>query len=171
VKGQHVLVDAVHQLISQGREVMLSLVGDGPDRAGLERHVERVGLSGKVVFEGWCNQDRVRALYRNSDIFVLASFAEGIPVVLMEAMAMGIPCVATRITGVPELIVDGIEGSLVTPSDAAQLAGAIARLMDSPELLAGIGRAAREKVESRFHLGKNVLELSAIFERRLISSR
>jgi glycosyltransferase involved in cell wall biosynthesis len=170
VKGQHVLVDAMHTLIRQGREVTLSFVGDGPDRSALERHVAHLGLTGKVIFEGWCNQDRVKALYQSSDIFVLASFAEGVPVVLMEAMAMEIPCIATRITGVPELIADGVEGLLVTPSDPAELAAAIARMIDSAELRDGIGKASREKVVSRFHLGKNVTALSAIFERRFTAS-
>jgi glycosyltransferase involved in cell wall biosynthesis len=169
VKGQHVLVDAMQELIGQGREVELSFVGDGPDRRALERHVARLGLTGKVMFEGWCNQDRVKTLYQSSDIFVLASFAEGVPVVLMEAMAMEIPCIATRITGVPELITDGTEGFLVTPSDAAEIATAVARLMDSAELRDRIGKASREKVVSRFHLGRNVTALSAIFERRLAS--
>jgi colanic acid/amylovoran biosynthesis glycosyltransferase len=170
VKGQHVLVDAMQQLIGQGRVLTLSLVGDGPDRPALERHVARLGLTGKVIFEGWCNQDRVKALYQGSDIFVLASFAEGVPVVLMEAMAMEIPCIATRITGVPELIADGVEGLLVTPSDPAELAAAIARMIDSSELRARIGKASRDKVVSRFHLAANVTALSAIFERRLAAS-
>ena len=160
----------MQQLIGQGREMTLSLVGDGPDRPALERHVARLGLTGKVIFEGWCNQDRVKTLYQGSDIFVLASFAEGIPVVLMEAMAMEIPCIATRITGVPELIADGIEGLLITPSDPAELAAAIARMIDSPELRAGIAKASRDKIVSRFHLSANVTALSAIFERRLAGS-
>jgi colanic acid/amylovoran biosynthesis glycosyltransferase len=170
VKGQHVLVDAMQTLIGQGREVTLSLVGDGPDRPALERHVAHLGLTGKVIFEGWCNQDRVKVLYKGSDIFVLASFAEGVPVVLMEAMAMEIPCIATRITGVPELIADRVEGLLVTPSDPAELAEAIARMIDSAELRDGIGRASREKVVSKFDLEKNVTALSRIFERRLTAS-
>ncbi|HYP13181.1 MAG TPA: glycosyltransferase [Bryobacteraceae bacterium] len=171
VKGQHVLVDAVNLLQREGLRVELCFVGDGPDRPGLERHVRDLGLQSSVVFEGWCNQDRVRALYAATDIFVLASFAEGIPVVLMEAMAMEIPCVATNITGVPELISDNVNGFLVTPSDERQLADSIARLIHSPELRESIGRSGREKVIRDFHLANNVHSLSGIFQRRLGGAR
>ena len=92
------------------------------------------GLNPHVIFEGWQNAEAVRALYHQADIFVLPSFAEGIPVVLMEAMAMEIPCVATRITGIPELIRDPMDGLLVTPSSEEELAAAMARLMDDPKL-------------------------------------
>lgn len=133
-KGQHVLLAAIHRLVRSGRNVRLRLVGGGPDRRSLEDDVRKRGLDRVVVFEGAVNPDRIRAIYESADIFVLASFAEGIPVVLMEAMAMEIPCVATLITGIPELIRDGIDGLLVAPSDDTALADAICRLMDDTEL-------------------------------------
>lgn len=167
VKAHHVLVDAVARLAREGREVRLRLVGDGPEREGLEREVAARGLRGAVVFEGWQNPDRVRELYARADAFALASFAEGVPVVLMEAMATEVPCVATRITGVPELIRDGVDGLLVTPSDAGELAAAIARLMDDPELRLRIGRAGRRRVLERYDLEANVERLAAIFRSRL----
>ena len=95
-----------------------------------------------MIFEGAVNQDRIRDLYRQAHVFALASFAEGIPVVLMEAMAMEIPCVTTWITGIPELIRNGIDGLLVAPSDELALAAAIARLMDDPDLRAWRARRA-----------------------------
>jgi glycosyltransferase involved in cell wall biosynthesis len=120
-----------------------------------------------VVFEGWLNQDRVRELYRQSDIFALASFAEGVPVVLMEAMAMEIACVSTRITGVPELIRDGVDGCLVTPADEDELAQNIARLMDDPNLRRRLGAAGRRRVLEKYDLAHNVEHLAGIFQRRL----
>jgi glycosyltransferase involved in cell wall biosynthesis len=166
-KAQHVLLDAIARLIRQGRNVRLHLVGDGPDRASLERRASAEALGEHVVFEGWRSQDQLRALYAQSDACALASFLEGIPLALMEPMAMEIPCVATRITGVPELIRDGIEGLLVTPSDAGELACAIGRLMDDPALCRRLGQAARARVLRDYNLPANIAQLAALFERRL----
>ena len=160
VKGLHVLVEAVDLLVRQGRRVRLRLVGDGPDRASLEREVSTRGLTPHVSFEGWANQDRVRAFYAESDIFALPSFAEGVPTVLMEAMAMEIPCVATAIAGIPELIRDGVDGILVPPSDGGQLADAIARLMDDPGLRRRLGAAGRRSVMERYALRRNAAALA-----------
>lgn len=167
VKAQAVLIAAVDCLIKEGRNVRLRLVGDGQDRAALERNVKARRLAGSVVFEGWLNHDLVRELYRITDIFALASFGEGVPVVLMEAMAMEIPCVATRITGVPELIRDGVDGCLVTPADEKELAQAIARLIDDPALRRRLGAAGRRRVLEKYDLTRNVDYLAGIFQRRL----
>ncbi len=115
-KGQHVLLSAVARLLAKGRALTLRLVGDGPDRRSLEAAAQQAGIQDQVIFEGAINQDRIRDLFEKADVFALASFAEGIPVVLMEAMAMEIPCVSTWITGIPELIRDSIDGLLVAPS-------------------------------------------------------
>lgn len=120
-----------------------------------------------MVFEGAVNPDRIRAVYESADVFELASFAEGIPVVLMEAMAMEIPCVATFITGIPELIRDGLDGLLVAPSDVAALADAIGRLMDDTELRHRLGRAGRQRVVEHYNLEVNIPRLGEIFRRRL----
>ena len=106
-------------------------------------------------------------LYRRADAFVLASFAEGLPGVLMEAMAMEIPCVSTWITGVPELIRDGVDGLLVAPSDAAGMASAVARLIDQPELRLRIGQAGRQRVTEHFHLRGNAVILEQVFSKWL----
>ena len=167
VKGQHVLLDAVARLLAQDHVVRLRLAGGGPDRRSLEQHAEDLGLGDAVVFEGWCNRDRVRQLYRNADIYVMASFAEGIPVVLMEAMAMGIPCVATYVAGIPELIEHGSTGLLVPASDAAALADALGRLIRDPQLVGRLGTAGRLKVLEDFELERNTRALAGVFSRRL----
>ena len=169
LKGQHDLLECVHRLLSEGRNVRLRFIGDGPGRPALEAHIRKLGLSDRVILEGRKNQDEVREFYRSSDIFALASLAEGVPVVLMEAMAMRIPCVATRITGVPELIRDGIDGLLVTPSDPDELACAIARLIDDSVLRRRLAEAGRIRVQEKYHLASNVARLSEIFRRRLSS--
>jgi colanic acid/amylovoran biosynthesis glycosyltransferase len=116
-----------------------------------------------VIFEGWQNPAGVFALYQHTDIFALASFAEGIPVVLMEAMAMEIPCVATWVTGIPELIRNDVDGLLVVPSSEEQLAAALARLLDDPQLRERLGKSARKRVLDDFDLNRNTAQLAQIF--------
>ena len=169
-KAQEVLVAAIDRLVHQGRCIHLRLVGDGPNRGRLESMIAARSLQRHVTLEGSCNYGRVQTLYQQADLFALASFAEGVPVVLMEAMAMGIPCVATWITGIPELIRHGVDGWLVPPGDEQQLADAIARLMDEPELRRTVGQSARERVKEKYDLKKNVAHLAAIYERRLRNS-
>ncbi|HEX8999661.1 MAG TPA: glycosyltransferase, partial [Blastocatellia bacterium] len=98
---------------------------------------------------------------------VLASFAEGIPVVLMEAMAMEIPCITTFITGIPELIRDGTDGLLVPPSDVEALAEAIGKLMDDAALRRDLGQQGRARVMDKYDLPRNCARLAEIFQRRL----
>jgi len=166
-KGQHILIAAVDRLVREGRRVRLRLVGDGPDRSALQEDARRRGLDGAVVFEGSVNPDRIRPIYEAADVFALASFAEGIPVVLMEAMAMEIPCVATFITGIPELIRDGLDGLLVAPSDDAALANALRRLMDDTELRRRLAQTGRRRVVEHYNLDLNIARLGEIFRRRL----
>jgi colanic acid/amylovoran biosynthesis glycosyltransferase len=166
-KGQHVLLAAIDLLLRDGRNLRLRLVGGGPDRESLEDDARRRGLNGAVVFEGAVNPDRIRAIYEAADVFALASFAEGIPVVLMEAMTMEIPCVATMITGIPELIRNGRDGLLVPPSDEAAMADAIRLLMDDFELRRTLGKAGRERVAQLYNLEVNIPRLEKIFRRRL----
>ncbi len=166
-KGQHVLIDAVDQLARQGRRVKLRLVGDGPDGPSLRERARRLENPNIVVFEGAVNQDNIRRLYEAADIFCLPSLAEGIPVVLMEAMAMEIPCVATHITGIPELIRSGSEGLLVPPSDLDGLVSALETLMDDAVLRERIAKSGRERILKDYDLGRNVERLAAIFADRV----
>ena len=166
-KGQRILIEAVHCLVSAERSVHLTLVGGGPDRAHLEELVRDLELSGHVTFAGAINQDHIQAYYHAADIFALASFAEGIPVVLMEAMAMQIPCVATNINGIPELIHDGADGLLVSPSDIDGLAAAIDRLIQDATLRKDLGAAGRERIIEAYELARSSDHLAGIFSTRL----
>ncbi len=167
VKAPHVLVAAIAQLVGAGRDVRLRFVGNGPLRSSLETDVSERGLAQRVSFMGWLDQAQVRAVYEDADIFALASFAEGVPVVLMEAMAREIPCVATFVNGIPELIRHEVDGLLVAPSDATQLAAAIARLLDDAALRRRLGAAGRQRVLEKYDLQRNVQQLANIFRRRL----
>ncbi len=163
VKGYPLLIEAVHQLRGRGTHVELTLVGDGPSRAELEALITQLALEGVVHLAGACNHDRVPDYLARSDVFALSSFLEGVPVVLMEAMAMGLPCVATRITGIPEIIDDGLDGLLVPPGSATHLAEAIGRLADDEALARRLGAAGREKVLARYVLGHNTQRLCEVF--------
>lgn len=169
VKAHQVLLGAVERLVRSGRNVRLRLVGGGEEQPAIERRIADLGIGDHVILDGWKTQSEVRELYSRSDAFALASCAEGVPVVLMEAMAMRIPCVATRITGIPELIRDGVEGLLVTPSDEEEMAAAIARLYDDAELRLRVAEAGRQKIITHYNLEMNVERLAGIFSRRLAS--
>ncbi|MGA9722971.1 MAG: glycosyltransferase family 4 protein [Candidatus Binatus sp.] len=166
-KGQYVLIAAIKRLVKSSPNLRLRLVGDGPDREGLERAIATADLGRYVILEGSINQDRIRDFYRQADIFALASFAEGVPVVLMEAMAMEIPCVSTFVAGIPELIRSNIDGILVPPSDDRELASAIKRLIDDPALRHRLGAAGRRRVMEKYNLDRNVAQLAQIFASRL----
>jgi colanic acid/amylovoran biosynthesis glycosyltransferase len=167
-KGQHLLIEAISRLRAQGRNVVLRLVGGGTDEASLRRQAAALNLGESVVFQGPVNQDNIRTFYGKADCFSIPSFAEGIPVVLMEAMSMGIPCVTTHVNGIPELIQNAETGLLVAPSDVDGLAKAIARLMDEPQLALKISVAGREQVTTRYHIGSNADHLAALFSGLLL---
>ena len=157
----------IRELVGEGRSVNLRLIGNGPDEESLRAHAARLSRPDSVIFEGAINQDRIRSFYANADIFCLPSFAEGLPVVLMEAMAMQIACVSTSITGVPELIRDGIDGLLVPPSDLDALTGALARLMDDDELRERLAVRGRKRVLEHYDLRHNVEKLADVFAERV----
>lgn len=168
VKAHVILVEAIGQLVAAGRtNIRLVLVGEGPARASIEERVARQALGAYVRLEGALNHDRVLEFYRRASVFALASFAEGVPVVLMEAMAMEVPCVATRVAGVPELIRADVDGLLIPPADAEALAAAIARLMDDPALAARLARSGRTRVMEHYNLVRNSERLAAVFREYL----
>jgi len=162
VKAQHILISAIDMLVQEGRDLRLHIVGGGPDREVLEREVSQRGLQKRVILHGFTPQDKLETLYRQADIFALPSFAEGVPGVLMEAMAMAIPCVSTWVAGIPELIRSGIEGLLVPPSDTQALADAIRHLVTDPDLRLRIGQAGRQRVIEKFDLRKNSADLANV---------
>jgi colanic acid/amylovoran biosynthesis glycosyltransferase len=166
-KGQHLLIEAVDRLTQQGRRVRLHFVGDGPEYASLRAHSGRLAHPESIIFEGAVNQDRIRSLYAAADIFCLPSFAEGLPVVLMEAMSMQIPCVSATIAGIPELIRNGIDGLLVPASDLDALVTALASLMDDKELRNRLAKNGRARILEHYDLTPNVEALAQIFAERI----
>jgi colanic acid/amylovoran biosynthesis glycosyltransferase len=166
-KGQSLLLEAIAALTAEARPVRLRLVGDGPDRAWLENRAAELGIASNVEFSGWVDQTRLMVLYAETDFFVLPSLAEGIPMVLMEAMAMQIPCVAPLITGIPELIEHGVEGMLFTVADVEDLIRQIRILVESPDLCAQMGGRARGRVVRDYDMARNTERFAAVLVEKL----
>lgn len=148
VKGLPILLEVLAKLDG----VRLDIAGDGPDRHLLEEQARALNISSRVKFVGYQSQQQVRDLLKAADLFVMSSFAEGVPVVLMEAMAAGVPVVATRIAGIPELIRDGHSGLLVSAGDADEMATAVDRLLGDAELRNRLANAARQDIEREFNI-------------------
>lgn len=164
-KAQHILIRSIGLLKARGHTVHLTLVGDGPTRPLIEGLVGELKLEQEVTLAGAQNHDKVLDYYQRSNAFVCSSFAEGLPVVLMEAMAMEIPCVSTWITGIPELIRDNVDGLLVPPSSPEAIADAVERLITEPALAERLGKAARARISEKYNLTTNISALAQTFER------
>jgi colanic acid/amylovoran biosynthesis glycosyltransferase len=121
LKGNVTLIRALAALAERGIEARLTVVGDGPQLPELRELASRLGVADRVELTGAVGQDEIRGFYERADVFALASFAEGLPVVLVEAMATGLPVVASQITGVPELVEDAVSGALAAPGDVRAL--------------------------------------------------
>jgi colanic acid/amylovoran biosynthesis glycosyltransferase len=149
-KGHLILLDALAILRGLECEFHCLLVGDGPMRSPIESRICSLGLGGHVTLAGARPLDEVMGLYATAGVTVLASLSEGIPVALMEAMASGCPVVATRISGVPELIQDGVTGWLVSPGDAKELAEALYRVLKDPGSARALTNQAARFVQEEF---------------------
>jgi glycosyltransferase involved in cell wall biosynthesis len=163
VKGAPVLLDAFAIVRRAHPDATLTLIGDGPDRTALEGRVARLGLRDAVRFTGYLSQAAVAERLAEADIFVLPSFAEGVPIVLMEAMASAKPVIASRIAGIPELVEHGVSGWLTPPGDVAALAESMERLLANPDQRHDMGVNGRLFVRSRFNLELQADDLFARF--------
>jgi glycosyltransferase involved in cell wall biosynthesis len=157
------------EAIAQLPDVAIDVVGDGPLLQVLRERAAELGAEARTVFHGYLGEEGIRRRLAESDVFVMTSFAEGLPVVLMEALAAGVPAVATRIAGIPELIEDGVTGFLVPPSEPVATANAVRRLLDDADLRNQIAAAGREKVERDFDLETECERLAHIMTTALSS--
>jgi colanic acid/amylovoran biosynthesis glycosyltransferase len=163
-KGHAVLLHSLRELARRGVDVHLTIVGDGPKRSGLERLARELDVASRIRFEGAVGREDVHAYYRQADAFCLPSFAEGVPVVLMEAMATELPVVATDVMGVRELVDDGVNGILVRPGRADLLADAIARLAGDVDLRRRLGAAGRQTVQRDFDVHQAAKQIHKAFD-------
>ena len=170
-KGHRTLLEALLLLRDQAMPIQLTLIGGGPEMERLQDFVQTQQLAECVTFTQALSHDETLAHLRGADLFVLASFAEGIPVALMEAMALGIPCVSTFVAGIPELIRDGVEGLLVPPGNAQALAEALLIFAREEPRRMSMGEAARRKIVEQYNLPCNHERLAKAFEQGLMVPR
>lgn len=164
-KGHQILIDSVRLLVNKGIVFELVLVGDGEARADIEALIREYGLARYVRLTGWLSEAEVKNEILAARALVQPSFAEGIPVVLMEAMALHRPVIGTYVGGIPELVHPGKHGWLVPPGDAEQLANAMRECLDAPsETLMRMGKAARERVLDRHNVDDQARQLAHLFE-------
>jgi len=166
-KGHRILLRSLALLRSSGVEFTCALVGDGPERSSLESLCKRLGISEQIQFLGAMAHQPTLSEVARADVFVLASFAEGLPVALMEAMALGVPCISTMIAAIPELIDDKENGLLIPPANPEALCDALRTLAIDPKFRASLALRARAAVEGRYNLETNLDTLSAMWSRRL----
>jgi colanic acid/amylovoran biosynthesis glycosyltransferase len=166
-KGHRILLEALARLASESVDFTCTLIGDGPERSVLESLCTRLGIEDHVRFLGSMAHQLTLSEVAKADVFVLASFAEGLPVALMEAMALGIPCVSTTIAAIPELIEDHVNGRLVPPANPEALYTALKQLANHAELRSQLGQRGRATVENRYNLASNLDKLAGMWRRRL----
>ncbi|HEU0008506.1 MAG TPA: glycosyltransferase, partial [Verrucomicrobiae bacterium] len=163
VKNLGLLLEACALLRERSVKFRCLSVGDGICRGELEAQRAALGLENVVEFVGAQEQRSVLEWWQRARVAALTSENEGMPVCLMEAGACGVPAVATRVGGIPELVVHGETGLLTAPGDARAFADALHELLQSPERAAAMGRAARERVKAKFSLAKQVDDLLAVW--------
>jgi len=175
-KGFEYLVDACAELARRGFDFVCHIVGDGPLRDRLGAKIDMLNLSSRINLLGSLSQRAVLEKIQAADIFALASVidAQGasdvFPTVILEAMSSARPVVSTRLAGIPELVVDGETGVLVSPGDTAALTCALEQLLRDPELRLRFGRAGRARIEQHFRIEDTVAPLLKLFERTSTNS-
>jgi glycosyltransferase involved in cell wall biosynthesis len=170
-KGHAYLIEACALLLSKGYKFQCSIIGGGYLRESLQERIDRFGLKGSVFLVGAKNQTDVQDLYRHSDIFALACVIaqngdrDGMPNVLLEAMAMELPVITTPVTGNPELVHEEENGLIVPSRDAQALASAIERLINDQALRLRLGKQGRQTILAGFDIRQTSAEMAAIFNK------
>jgi glycosyltransferase involved in cell wall biosynthesis len=169
LKGFDVLIDAVEQLISKKVKVQLVLLGEGRDRRELEKYVREKDLSGSIHFPGY-QEDAYRVIPAFK-VFVIASYTEGLPLMLLEAMQAGVPIVATAVGEIPQVLENGELGQLVPPGDSWALADAIKRVFDYPDKYKEMAQKARQKALDEYSLERMTRQYLEVYQEVLADDR
>jgi glycosyltransferase involved in cell wall biosynthesis len=164
-KGFDLLLKSIQALRERDLDVSLVIVGEGDERKHLQQLAAELNIEDRVLLPGW--QTDVRVYYEAMDVFALSSYREGMPNVLLEAMALGVPVVATRVNGVPRLIQDGRNGFLIDPGDVKGLTIALAGLLGNQPLRDLFASAARHLVETRYSFQTRIHRLKRIYDELL----
>lgn len=169
-KGFGHLIEACAELARRGFDFVCDIIGDGPLRETLQSKIEKLNLASRINLLGSLSQKTVLEKLRAADIFALASSTDAqgatdvFPTVILEAMASGQPVVSTRLAGIPELVIDGETGRLVSPGDTTALSEALAQLVCDRELRLKYGRAGRKRIEQDFQIEQTVAPLVQLFQ-------
>ncbi|QOY92299.1 glycosyltransferase [Paludibaculum fermentans] len=147
-KGPYILLEAARRIIGEYPKTLFVFVGDGPERVELERAAAEAGLADNVQFAG--ERSDMPEVYASFDVFAQPSFSEGMPMTVLEAMAAGLPIVATSVGAIPSLLGESERGLLCPPGDAAALAGQILRILRDGDLAARLGAAARQHLRAHY---------------------
>ena len=161
-KGIFDLLEAAHLLRGSVPQVRLECAGDG-DLAKVARYALALNLGTRVSLPGWIDRSGARALMRRASVFVLPSYAEALPVSLLEAMAEGCPVIATRVGGIPDVITDEVDGLLVPAGNPEALAAAIARVLRDPAFARALGNTARETIANRYAAERSLERLEHLY--------
>jgi colanic acid/amylovoran biosynthesis glycosyltransferase len=171
-KGLPILIDAAARLADLGTRFRLTIVGDGPLRATIEDRIAALGLAGVVELAGWKSNAEVRALIQQSRAMILPSFAEGLPVVIMEALALHRPVVSTYVAGIPELVENGVCGQLVPAGAVEPLVEAMRTMLEAtPEELAALGAEGARRVRANHSADVEGAKLATLVERSVAAAR
>ncbi|MFC1590027.1 glycosyltransferase [Candidatus Omnitrophota bacterium] len=170
MKGYRFLIEACSILKKEGTDFSCNIIGNGPLKKGIEKQIKDSGLEDKVRVLGAITEERLLEEYESALIFALACVPtnerdtqDGLPAVLVEAMAIGIPVIATSLSGIPELVINDQTGILVPIKDPDAIAGAVKKLYNDRDLMIRLARNARKKVEAEFDIRKNVDRLMKVF--------
>jgi glycosyltransferase involved in cell wall biosynthesis len=166
-KGVHILLEAFASVICEYPDVRLTIVGSGPLELDLKRLADQMGLTPYVDFLGRRKHDELPTIMHEADLFVFPSLSEATPRAVLEAMAMELPVVATRVGGIPEMIEEGVTGVLVRPASTAELAAAIVRIFRHPEWAERAGRLARQRVLEGYTLEQHTERMIALHHKIL----
>lgn len=167
IKGVSDLIRAIGELHLEFPDLELEIAGSGPEGEKLKREVLQLGLADRVRFLGW--QRDLGPVFRKWDIFAMPSLTEGLPMAALEAMAEGLPVVATHVGGLPELVEDGKTGYLVPPLDVGQLCAALRILIRDPKRRQAMGTAGRDRARNNFSLDRMVKEIEAIYDSLMLA--
>jgi len=148
VKGHDVLVEAFCRVKERLPDAQLTLIGEGPEEKSLVAQANRLGVQNGITFAGWCDRAVVREHLRGAHVFAFPSRSEGLGLALIEALAVGVPCVATNVGGIPEVVCSSDVGRLVPPEDPEALAQELVCVLENPTVAKQLSTAGRERAQA-----------------------
>ena len=152
-KGLHILIEAMREVLREFPHAQLTLVGDGPEKSTIEQLIKEYQLEKHVHLEGLCSHQEVSRYFKRAHVFVLPSLREGFPLVVLEALASGVPCIASNVGGLKAVVEDGVNGYLVSPSNMKELSLKVIELLNNPDVLKEMGESARNTIADHYSWG------------------